>query len=1149
MAAHTSEVTVLGVVCRRGQNGKYQIFLQVQSRPGSPLAYVKGPIDNPPLPGTRIKVTGIVSKTDHGPLMQIKSDQDISLVSCQQGVLVRDLLTSLLDRFDIKYDKALLEQNCYSESYSLSTLSMSSFIDLLSKSGVLNADVVVRERESIFASTLTRGLLDGVEKIKAPYQPNTKRSMPFTLDMWPTDVMEGFFPDYMKTTHGQEVHSKLDKKVYISDFVKHEGIDSFFRCLSIYRNDPSIFNNWLQENKRATTISSSFIKDKQKEGVQVFDSASNKQLERFGLANVGKTLSRLGQMFEINVGEGNKALISQGAYQSNSRIALLDKLPRTISPIKVKINSDKLDKDQTLALTKFCEGKPLTCVSGSAGTGKSTLVARMISHAVEAGEHVVVVSLAGKAASRLNISLEKEGLGFNVPEAQTIHGMFYQGKKKVFNKSIHLNSLKPALDSTAVQAFPVRVERTLQNATFVNGKTKELRMPKTLIEEMAPPAILTGATIFIDESSQITSDLFALILEMRPKHIVMVGDDKQLRPVGAGRPFHDLIDLYNNGHYSDVMNYVELTEDHRATKELAEFTKKVREGELPLGSVTTYDKDIDTPASIVDAVYFKEGSIIECSDFTDSSNLVEAILHKEISKNSPFFQFSDSYTKSTPDANSINITLPCRVSTELSAKKALLPDVILLASTNSTVNELSEKVKNILRPYTTPNSLIKSLPIFSNFTANGHLPGDLVMQTSNANLRISYTTPEGAHVSAKTMNGETYVFVGANAWLPLPSSKNTTDIEFAVNNAWDGCGLKDIAKNIDSKDPNQHLELYKQLLLLSETNKHAQSLLSMALGEVLLLPQHALREIKADVGSSIVCADSRIKRVPVLPGKPFSINNGLVNDSGSMGLVKDVWRIAEVHGNKPYVGRSDIEYPHYIYLSEQSSEMQGSFTSGNAFTSHKAQGSQAKMAISVVEPPINEEDSSNHEEGVYTGITRAESKSLVIVQDKSVSELNSIWKNTRDKEANKFSAIKAIANGIISPLSDTLRMTTVATPHSKTYSLPINSREHVESNMRRIAVASMGLPSELNVFKPESGVADLFTSLYPNDTTHHMSSVYPDAGRLMSLNTDALSLMNKRSFKWDRSMLTVLDKKVTPDVELDLLLSDVLDTDNFDFSF
>lgn len=1137
MAMNTSEVTVLGVVCRRGQNGKYQIFLQVQTRPGAPLAYVKGPIGQPPLPGTRIKVTGNVSTTSHGPLVQIKSDADIENISCPQGVLTRDLFSSLLDRFDIPHDKQLLEKTCFSDKYTLVNLDKTLCIELLTAAGVQNAAAIVHERETLFASLLTKGLLDGVEKIKVPYQPNAKRDTPFKSDMWPSDVMAGFFPDYMKVSHGQLPHSKLDKKVYLTDFVKHEGIDNFYRSLAVYRNDPAIFSEWLQENKRSATIASAFIKDKQKEGVQVFDNAAFKQLERFGIAQVGKTLSRLGQMYQIKVGDEKNALISQGAYQSNSRIATLDKLSRSVEPLKVTVNKDKLDAEQAKALQTFCDGKPLLLVSGSAGTGKSTLAARMISHAVVAGEKVVVVSLAGKAASRLNISMEKENLGFHAPFAQTIHGLFYQGKHSSFTKNIHINMLKPALDSTAVQAFPVRVDRALHNASFVNGKEKDLKLARTLIEEMAPPAVLTGATVFIDEASQDTSDLFALILEMRPKRIVMIGDQKQLRPVGVGRPFHDLIDLYNEGKLHDLVEYVELKTDHRATKELSAFTDKVRHGELPLGSVTTYDKDMDTPAGVVDAVFHKEGSILECSDTTDSKNLVEAIFNKEISKAEPFYQFSSRNNPVAGDKKSLTIELPCKIAAELSTVKALIPDVMLIGSTNSTVNELADTVKSILRPHTSPKQTIKSFPLFSNFMAGGHLPGDVVMQTANANRRIGYTTPEGTHVSAKTMNGETYVFVGANAWLPLPTGSSISDIEFAVNNAWEGSGLKQLVQSIKHDDPDAHADLYAKLLAIADTNEHAQTLLSMALGELIMLPQHALRELNAQKPAVISCADTRVVRVPVLPEKPFSINNGIVNDAGSMGLVRDVWRVHQVHGNKAVPGRSQIEYPHYVSLAEEAARMQGTFSSGNAFTSHKAQGSQAKMSVLVVEPPMNEEDSSNHEEGVYTGITRAELKSMVILHGKTASELNQIWSATRTLEANKFSAIKAIARGEISPLCDTLRMTSVATPHCKTYAMPGTSRD-VGDYRKRVALSSMGLPSEVNAIKPEYGIADLYSSLYPNAGV--ATALYPDGTRLAETTTDALVLANKRKFTWNRGMIADQTAPEVKDIDLDNLLSDVL---------
>jgi hypothetical protein len=52
-------------------------------------------------------------------------------------------------------------------------------------------------------------------------------------------------------------------------------------------------------------------------------------------------------------------------------------------------------------------------------------------------------------------------------------------------------------------------------------------------------------TVFIDESSMLTEEMFAALIQALKKaqRIVFVGDPNQLPPIGAGRPFVDLVKM------------------------------------------------------------------------------------------------------------------------------------------------------------------------------------------------------------------------------------------------------------------------------------------------------------------------------------------------------------------------------------------------------------------------------------------------------------------------------------------------------------------------------------------------------------------------------------------------------------------------------
>ena len=57
-------------------------------------------------------------------------------------------------------------------------------------------------------------------------------------------------------------------------------------------------------------------------------------------------------------------------------------------------------------------------------------------------------------------------------------------------------------------------------------------------------------TVIVDESSMLTEEMFGALLQALRKNaqrIIFVGDPNQLPPIGAGRPFVDLVRKLNQG--------------------------------------------------------------------------------------------------------------------------------------------------------------------------------------------------------------------------------------------------------------------------------------------------------------------------------------------------------------------------------------------------------------------------------------------------------------------------------------------------------------------------------------------------------------------------------------------------------------------------
>lgn len=64
-------------------------------------------------------------------------------------------------------------------------------------------------------------------------------------------------------------------------------------------------------------------------------------------------------------------------------------------------------------------------------------------------------------------------------------------------------------------------------------------------DDTAPQATIDADVVVVDEASMIDTLLLAALIRAMPAHarLILVGDALQLPPVGAGQPFHDLLDV------------------------------------------------------------------------------------------------------------------------------------------------------------------------------------------------------------------------------------------------------------------------------------------------------------------------------------------------------------------------------------------------------------------------------------------------------------------------------------------------------------------------------------------------------------------------------------------------------------------------------
>ncbi|MEK3984247.1 AAA family ATPase [Paenibacillus sp. FSL K6-3166] len=180
--------------------------------------------------------------------------------------------------------------------------------------------------------------------------------------------------------------------------------------------------------------------------------------------------------------------------------------------------NDQLARVEKAKALKTIESSKISVLLGRAGTGKTSALGILASSkSIKAGG-VLALTPTGKARVQLENSFKKN----------------------------------------SVEAEFLTVAQLLIRSKGFNFKTMAYTMP-------SEQSSSTAKTVIIDESSMLTEEMFAGILKLVDSHadrIIFVGDPNQLPPIGAGRPFVDLI------------NYLESTFPNR----IATLKTEMRQG-------------------------------------------------------------------------------------------------------------------------------------------------------------------------------------------------------------------------------------------------------------------------------------------------------------------------------------------------------------------------------------------------------------------------------------------------------------------------------------------------------------------------------------------------------------------------------------------
>lgn len=158
--------------------------------------------------------------------------------------------------------------------------------------------------------------------------------------------------------------------------------------------------------------------------------------------------------------------------------------------------SEKRAREEKTAILKELAEARISVLVGGAGTGKTTLLSLLCKSPQIRDGGVLLLAPTGKARVRMSQAMQRQGVSSN---AKTVAQFLIQNGRFDYNTMRYQLSEKEAKD-----------------------------VPHTVI---------------IDECSMLTEEMFGALIQALKKaqRIIFVGDPNQLPPIGAGRPFVDLV--------------------------------------------------------------------------------------------------------------------------------------------------------------------------------------------------------------------------------------------------------------------------------------------------------------------------------------------------------------------------------------------------------------------------------------------------------------------------------------------------------------------------------------------------------------------------------------------------------------------------------
>jgi ATP-dependent exoDNAse (exonuclease V) alpha subunit len=205
-------------------------------------------------------------------------------------------------------------------------------------------------------------------------------------------------------------------------------------------------------------------------------------------------LRNVGEVIRTNI--NNRRSGTRHRVEENWR-GLLDKHLPNMAEAADREQEEKARQEKTAALKELSEAR-ISVLIGPAGTGKTTLLAVLCSQQAIAAGEILLLAPTGKARVRMEQAAKEKRL---------------------------------RLKGFTIAQFLSKCDR-------YDGTTGRYHLSSAPKESPAK-------TVIIDECSMLTEEMLAAVLDALKgvERLIMIGDPRQLPPIGPGRPFVDIVSL------------------------------------------------------------------------------------------------------------------------------------------------------------------------------------------------------------------------------------------------------------------------------------------------------------------------------------------------------------------------------------------------------------------------------------------------------------------------------------------------------------------------------------------------------------------------------------------------------------------------------